>query len=220
MKILHHFLHENLTPFPPEDHVPIPEWTFSTISCMKIPHHLLHKNSSSFPIWKSCTISNTKIPHYILHENPAPFVTLKSCTISCMKIPHQGLFVLCELWLGLGDWDSYSFLETILQFSITLCSTWPFYWSVFLDGFSLITNIVLVLQNVHTLEFLILHVSHYGDILQSSLKASLWIVLMNLITSKQSGLWAKLFVVHNIATLFVIHNVIHNVHNVIHNILH
>ena len=29
-------------------------------------------------------------------------------------------------------------------------------------------------------------------------------------TSKPSGLWAKLFVVHNIVTVFVIHNVIHN----------
>ena len=38
------------------------------------------------------------------------------------------------------------------------------------------------------------------------------------ITSKPSGLWAKLFVVHNIETLFVIHSVIYNViHNVIHN---
>ena len=29
-------------------------------------------------------------------------------------------------------------------------------------------------------------------------------------TSKLSGLWAKLFVVHNIMTLFVVHSVIHN----------
>ena len=35
---------------------------------------------------------------------------------------------------------------------------------------------------------------------------------------KPSGLWAKLFVAHNIVTLFVIHNVIHNgIRNVIHN---
>ena len=30
------------------------------------------------------------------------------------------------------------------------------------------------------------------------------------ITSKPSGSWAKLFVIHNIVTVFVIHNVIHN----------
>ena len=44
-------------------------------------------------------------------------------------------------------------------------------------------------------------------------------------TSKPSVFWAKLFVIHNIVTLFVIHNVVHNivtifVHNVVHNVIH
>ena len=72
-----------------------------------------------------------------------------------------------------------------------------------MDRFSLRTNTVLVLQNVHTLEFYILHVSHMA-IFDNKLKASLLIVFIKIITSEPPGLWAKLFV-------FVFHSVIHNI---------